>query len=246
MIGFTTCIRIRPDFPWHFNNRGVVHHRQNRNDLAVRDYTEAPAINPKYVEAWENRGIAYSVLGKTQEAIDDFGQAIALNPKSVGAYTGRAGVYSARKQYTESVADYDQVIAMSKPNPVAYFGRAVAHHQLQNYLKARDDYSEVIKLVNPKAPAVAVAYANRAIVNWNHLKEFDDALKDSERADAIGSEGRAVLPIDRLHSSGPGQLHRSTRGDPECARTEPGLLRGDLGTAVQIYLWQGKPKEALA
>jgi len=242
-IGFTTCIRIRPDFPWPYNNRGVVHHRQNRNDQAVRDYTSALGINPTYVEAWENRGIAHSILGNTQQAIDDFSQAIALNTKSVDVYNGRAELFLARKQFLEAIRDCDQAIGLKKSNPQGYFLRAVAHQHLQNYLKARDDYSEMIKLTPERAPAVAVAYGNRATVNWN-LKEFDDALKDAARATQLDQKDAQPCRLIASIHLGRGGYTEALEAIQKALERKPDFVEV-IWARAQIYAWQGKSKEAL-
>src|SRR5262249_47684847 len=45
IVGYTACMRLRPDFAWPYNNRGTAHLRLGEYDLAVADYTAAVARN---------------------------------------------------------------------------------------------------------------------------------------------------------------------------------------------------------
>jgi tetratricopeptide (TPR) repeat protein len=274
-IAFTTCTRIRPDFPWPYNNRGTIHLNKKRFDQAILDYNLALAHNPRYVEAWANRGIAYAELGKTDEALSDLTRAIELNPNYAPAYAKRAEVRLARKEhaaalgdydrligltadknpiylqrgdayqgmgrYEEAIQDYDRVIAADPRNPAAYYGRAGAHYARRDYLKARDDYSRVIAL----APRAAGAYENRGVINWLHLKEFDAALRDWNQVIAL--DPKKPEPHRYI-----GAVHLGRREYPEAlASFQKALeLRPDYvqvaWARAQIYLWQGKPQQALA
>ena len=47
-------------------------------EYAVRDFTQAIALNPKYEKAYDGRGRSYERLGQSQNARDDFRKAEML------------------------------------------------------------------------------------------------------------------------------------------------------------------------
>jgi tetratricopeptide (TPR) repeat protein/tRNA A-37 threonylcarbamoyl transferase component Bud32 len=272
-IAFTNCIRIRPDFPWPYNNRGVVHHRKGRNEQAVQDCTTALDRNPNYVEARANRGTAYAAMGKTDLAFDDLNRAIELDPNFTPAYSERAKLYRARKQYTEAIRDcdravalaadkvsmylqraevyrdmkrdgeairdYDRAIDLNSKQLDAYFNRAGLHYARGDYLEARDDYSKVIGL-----GSVPVAYGNRAIINWLNLKDFDAAVKDWERV--IQLDPKNPDPHRYIGSILLGRRRYAGALDSfqKALDRKPGYIEV-VWARAQIYLWQGRPKDAL-
>ena len=274
-IAFTTCIRIRPDFPWPYNNRGVIHHRQQRNDQAIEDYNLALARNPNYVEAWENLGIANAALGKTDQAIDAMSKAIDINSKYVPAYKKRAELYRARKQYPETLRDYDRLIDLTSNKAPLYLQRAEVYQALTRLPEAIQDYDRAIALAprNPAAyffragvyyasqnhlkaredfskvielaPNKAMAYSNRAIINWLHLKEFDSAVEDWKKVASL--EPKNPEPHRYIGSIhlGRGEYAQALDSFQEALDRKLDSFEA-VWAMAQIDLWQGKPKEALA
>jgi serine/threonine protein kinase/tetratricopeptide (TPR) repeat protein len=273
-IGFTTCIRIREDFPWPYNNRGTVHLRKERYDQAVQDYNFALARNPNYVEAWANRGTAYAKQGKTDLALADLGRAIELNPNYADAYEQRAEVYRVRKQYDKALADfatllksgrdpitvlpkraalyremnrledalrdYDQLVTLRPDDAQTIYTRAGVHLARRDYGKVDADLSRVLVLVSR---AVDV-WRDRAIVRWQHLKNFDAAITDWE--ELIKIQPKNHVPYRCI-----GVIHLGRREyEPALAALASAIaLKPDYAEAIwaraQIYLWQGKHAEAL-
>jgi tetratricopeptide (TPR) repeat protein len=240
LIGYTACMRLRPDFPWPYHNRGTVHLRLNEPDLAVADFTAALAHNPNYPDAHTDRGLAYLALHQTDRALDDFTRAIALDAGYAEAYVRRAEIYRQRKQYEEALRDYGQLTALNPRNLAAHAARVDLLLERQRYAEAREELTRVLE-VQPKA---AAAWRMRAVLNWQHLKEFDAALADWEQfARLQPSDPTAPL------STGAILLGRREYGPALGALQKALDLRPGYPEAVwaraQIYLWQGEPERAL-
>jgi tetratricopeptide (TPR) repeat protein/tRNA A-37 threonylcarbamoyl transferase component Bud32 len=274
LIGFTACMRLRPDFPWPYNNRGTVLHRLGQNELAVADFTAALARNEHYAEAYANRGLAYLALKKTDLALKDFGRAVALNPDYAPAYTERAAIYRERKQYgkaaadytrlldlggdkaalyekraeayralnrpEEAAADYGRLIGLKPKNLQARAARAEVLFDLKKYAEARDDFTRILEA----APRAAPIRRARAVLNWQNLKDFDAALTDWWHF-------ARLMPADPepYRCIGVILLGRRQYGPALEALQQALVLKPDYAEAIwaraQIYLWQGKPEEAL-
>jgi tetratricopeptide (TPR) repeat protein/tRNA A-37 threonylcarbamoyl transferase component Bud32 len=240
LIGFTACIRLGPDFPWPYNNRGIIHLNSGAADQAVLDFSAALARSENYPEAHLNRGLAYVALKKPDLAVVDFTKAIALNADLGTAYVERAQIYRQRKQYDLAIQDYGRLIEQNPKNLQARANRAEVLLGLGKHAAARADFTSILD----QAPRAAVIWRARAILNWQNLKDFDAALADFERflelapkdAEAYRSIG-AILFGRRQYPAALNSLQKAL------------VLRPDYPDATwalaQVYLRQGKANEAL-
>ncbi len=107
-------IRLDPDNPKAFNNRGVAYFEMGVYELAVRDYDKAIQLDPAYADALNNRGITLFRLGRIEAAIRDFDQVTTLKPDWVEAYLQRAEAYKNLWQYERALDNYSRA-ARLKP-----------------------------------------------------------------------------------------------------------------------------------
>lgn len=78
---YSLAIRMNPNYAEAFANRGNVHRRFNRFDLAIVDYDSALRNghpHPQFVFAWQ--GMALEAQGKRREAMDAFRRSLAIDP----------------------------------------------------------------------------------------------------------------------------------------------------------------------
>jgi tetratricopeptide (TPR) repeat protein len=86
---YDKVIKLKPNFPDAYSNRGMMHHNLGELDLAIADYNEALKIKPDNINALNNRGAAYMTQEKYQEAFNDFDEAIKMKPSYPEAYDNR-------------------------------------------------------------------------------------------------------------------------------------------------------------
>tara|TARA_B110000046_G_scaffold161074_1_gene174552 strand:+ start:510 stop:911 length:402 start_codon:yes stop_codon:yes gene_type:complete len=55
---FSAAIKLDPDNPFNFYNRGVVYHNLEEYLSAISDYTSAIKLDTDFTSAYNNRGIA--------------------------------------------------------------------------------------------------------------------------------------------------------------------------------------------
>ncbi|MHB1426446.1 MAG: protein kinase domain-containing protein [Gemmataceae bacterium] len=176
LIGFTNCIRLQPDSPWPYNNRGTVHLRLKQYDLAVRDYSDALALDPKYVKARIDRALAYLEQGKLNDALKDCDDALEQDSRNVSAYSRRAECYRRLKQYEKAVADYTRLLELEDDKVEVYLKRASVYREMKRLDDALGDYDRVVS----REPKNTGHYLERATV-YKEMKRLDDALGDYDR-----------------------------------------------------------------
>ncbi|MFM9863715.1 MAG: tetratricopeptide repeat protein [Micropepsaceae bacterium] len=81
LTDYSLAIKMNPNYAEAFANRGNVHRRFNRHDIAIIDYDSALRNGhpkPQFVFAWQ--GMALEAQGKRREAMDAFRRALAIDP----------------------------------------------------------------------------------------------------------------------------------------------------------------------
>lgn len=72
---FAEAIKLAPNNPYIYFNRGNLFAELNNNERAIADFTRALKIDPRMAEAYYNRAIVYYRMGKLNEARADMSKA---------------------------------------------------------------------------------------------------------------------------------------------------------------------------
>jgi tetratricopeptide (TPR) repeat protein len=102
---FTEAIRLDPQHPSPYNDRGFCRLQQGQPDEAIADFTRAIALAPHFAKALKNRGDAYLVKRDSDRAVRDLSEAIRLEPDNADSYASRAAAYRAQGKVKEAAAD---------------------------------------------------------------------------------------------------------------------------------------------
>jgi len=86
---YDEAIRLNPENPEAFYNRGVAFGQTGQYDRALADLNEAIRLKPNDPDYFTNRGSAHYWIGERNKAIADYDEAIRLNPKHTIAFTLR-------------------------------------------------------------------------------------------------------------------------------------------------------------
>ena len=177
LVGYTTCVRIAPDRPWPYHNRGVVFKALNENELAIRDFGAAIERDPKYDSAFINRAESYAATGKTIEAIHDYTSAIGLEDKNANLYFKRAGLYFSIKDFAAARTDFSTArrLAPSAAGPIRSL--ALTNVMLKDLDASLADWRS-LEALQPKNPE-ALYY--QGVIEFGRLR-FDEALKLLDRS----------------------------------------------------------------
>jgi tetratricopeptide (TPR) repeat protein len=70
------AIRLNPNDPLAYANRGDAYRKRRNYDMALSDYDQAIRLNPRSAPAYNNRGNIYLEQRNYDKALSDYNQAI--------------------------------------------------------------------------------------------------------------------------------------------------------------------------
>ena len=101
------AIRLDPTNPLaHNNNLGVANLCLGNFDEAVRNTTDAIALDPDYRDAYHNRALARTETGDLHLALADFTRALELDPTYWPAYRHRSVLHHMLGNPKQAYADF--------------------------------------------------------------------------------------------------------------------------------------------
>jgi tetratricopeptide (TPR) repeat protein len=120
---FTDAVRIDPNYPGGYSERGQALFELGETDRAIADYSAALKHDPNYGPALRGRAMANLYRGATDRALSDLSRAIQvaeIDPNRLSplelfyARRSRATIYGHRMQLDAEIADYSAIIEAYK------------------------------------------------------------------------------------------------------------------------------------
>ena len=208
---YTKAIKLKPDFPEAYTNRGNAYIVRDDYDNAIKDYNTAIQLKSDYANAYYNRGNVYNKKGKYDSAIKDYGMAIQLGSDDPHIYYGRGVVYNRKGDFERAIEDFNKMIQFKPNDADAYYERGGSYYNKGAFDLAIDDFTTVIRLtpdriqahyyrglahsikgaIDPaiddfttaiqQKPDYAEAYYDRGIAHYQR-GEIDLAIEDYDKA----------------------------------------------------------------
>ncbi len=82
---YGAAIRLDPENPLAYYNRGNLHFDRGEHAKAIADYTSAIERDPSFALAYLNRGLAHERTGRNDAAAADYRQALSMQPTATQA-----------------------------------------------------------------------------------------------------------------------------------------------------------------
>ena len=82
IMAYDEAIRLHPEDPDAWYNKGYALQSQGKYDDAIKAYDEAIRLDQYNADYWYKKGFALEALGKYNEAIAVYDKAIELNPEN--------------------------------------------------------------------------------------------------------------------------------------------------------------------
>jgi len=174
---YDEAIRLTPNFPEAYNNRGLARRAKGDVDGAIRDYDVAISLNPGFAQPYNNRGVARQAVGDFDRAIQDYDEAIRRKPNYAEAFCNRGGARGAKRDLDGALKDLDEAIRLRPDLSGNFHNRGNVRRDKGDLASAIQDYSEAIRL---KADSEE-SHAHRGAVRFT-TGDLDGALQDFAEA----------------------------------------------------------------
>ena len=112
IVEFDKFIRLEPNNPYAYHNRGIAKDQQQQHEAAIVDFDEAIRLKTDFAIAYSSRGTAKMNLEQGQTAIADYDMAIRLDPNLIVAYYNRGVANGETGQYDAAIADFSEIIRL--------------------------------------------------------------------------------------------------------------------------------------
>jgi tetratricopeptide (TPR) repeat protein len=143
---FSAALKLDPELPEAYINRGIALRRLGQYVEAVEDLDKALKLAPKSPEAFYNRALAYSLSGLYDKAVADYTQASKYTPQDWQIFYNRGNAYLDQNLVKEALADYNQALKLHPRSPEILHNRGLAHLNLGQADQALKDADAVLKL----------------------------------------------------------------------------------------------------
>ena len=237
---YSQAIKIKPDFPNAYVNRGIVCADKGEYDRAIADFSKAIEIKSDYADAYLGRGAAYGSKDKYDQAIINYDQAIKIKPDYAEAYYNRGTAYSNIGNYDRAIADYDQAVKLKPDYAEAYYNRGQEYGKLGQYDQAIADYDQAVKL----KPDDAEAYSNRGAA-YDEKGQYHQAITDYDQAIKIKPDYVKAYYNRGTAYGKLGQYDRAIADFDQAIKIKPDLDMPYYNRAF-TYKLKGEPDLAIA
>ncbi len=165
-----------------YRSRGATYAAMQDYERAIKDLSQAIALNSEDADAYYERALAYYNSNKYEKSIEDYTVALSLRENSL-TYTKRGEAYSSFEHYEQALSDFDQALLLNPQHAWAYADRGLAHRLLEHYEQAIADFDQAL-LLNPQD---SWTYANRGLAH-RLLEHYEQAVSDFDQAISLNPD----------------------------------------------------------
>lgn len=210
-----SAIKVAPDNPSYWVNRGIARQGKKDNAGAVADYNQALVLDPENSLALHNMADLQTQLGNKDTSEKLIDASIEKNKNLPYPRAERAYQRLQKGDLKGALEDYDEVVKLEPKNPDNYINRGIVKEKLKDLPGAAIDFAKAIELdeKNQKAwmehgnimtkekkwkealedydvaiklePKYGLAYYNRAIVHQS-TGQNKPACDDIKSAEKLG------------------------------------------------------------
>ena len=142
-------IAICPDNAVDYNNRGLMHFRNDQIIEALCDLSQALEINPQLDSAYNNRANCYAAQGALGEAIADYDVALDLNPSNLRAWINQGITFRELGLYDLALENFDIALIIGNGlQDKIYAERGRTYHLRGDWNCAVADYQNALEILS--------------------------------------------------------------------------------------------------
>ena len=157
-------IAMTPKNAIDYNNRGLMHFRNDQIIEALCDLSQALEINPKLDSAYNNRANCYAAQGALSDAIADYDIALDLNPGNLRAWINQGITFRELGMYNLAIENFDIafIIGNSLEDKI-HAERGRTYHLRGDWNCAVSDYQRALAILEQKP---ATSRYERKVSGW--------------------------------------------------------------------------------
>ncbi len=145
-------INHQPDSAINYNNRGLMHFKNNQLAEAIDDLNRALAINPKLDSAYNNRANCHAAQGDLVAAISDYDEALDINPGNLRAWINQGITFRDISSYDLALGNFDICLILGSSLKSTIYGeRGRTYHLRGDWNCAVSDYNRALSLMEKLA-----------------------------------------------------------------------------------------------
>ncbi|MEO1999032.1 MAG: tetratricopeptide repeat protein, partial [Planctomycetaceae bacterium] len=197
---YDSAIRVFPNNPLVFNNRGMFLQQGGEFAEAVIDFTRALEIDASYFTALTNRGFTLMEQDEVEAAENDFTESLQIHGDQPMVYSLRGTARLSQGKTQEALADYAQVASRDAKNPVAHADLGFASFFAGEHQRAQQAFRKAIALdasqryLNPWLYSSLKASGSTEEAQRAFAKEAKKPADDRDWVDAL--QGFVMGQID--------------------------------------------------
>ncbi|MCC0178820.1 tetratricopeptide repeat protein [Waterburya agarophytonicola K14] len=148
-------IALNPDNAADYNNRGLMHFRNNQMIEALCDLSQALEIDPHLDSAYNNRANCYAAQGDLSSAIADYDLALDLNPANLRAWINQGITFRELGLYDLALENFDITLIIGDAlEERIYPERGRTYHLRGDWNCAAGDYQKALDVLANKPELV--------------------------------------------------------------------------------------------
>jgi tetratricopeptide (TPR) repeat protein len=144
IAAYDQAVRIRPDHPDAFCDRGAAEQARGEFDRAIADYSKALELRKSFARAHNNRGAALAEKKEFERAHRDFQDAQESSPFYVEAYVNEGILFLKQGKAAEAAEELDAALEIDPKNVDALTHRGVCRMLLLEVDKAIEDLNAAL------------------------------------------------------------------------------------------------------
>lgn len=129
--------------PDEFIKKGKFHQEYGQWSDAIKDYTDALALNPNYVPAYIERALVKQIKGDMQDAVLDLDLALALDSMNLRALNARGALHYELGNYKSSLSDLNRALQIHPYYVNALLNRGKVLEKMGKKDAACKDFAQV-------------------------------------------------------------------------------------------------------
>ncbi len=199
---YEEALRLKPDYPEAWSNKGLTLHDLKRYDDALLAYEEALRLKPDYPEAWSNKGLTFFKTSKINESIKCFEHSIQLKNDYPEAFSNLSLCHLENKNFSKALEVINHALEIDPYLAQAWANKGLIQSEMGSVGDAKYAF-EQSRLLDPKLNVVlgCIINSKQSLFELENLEDLSNALKD-----AISKESDYCAPFQLLSITDSNQL----------------------------------------